>query len=329
MNKFLKDLEKELKKLNVNPKEIKEILEDHKEMIEAATQEGLNEDEINKKFGDPTKVASEISQDSKETSSGVNLEGVESIAKYDTDKFQLVNTFHLVSDLKEFSVNLVNDDFILVDHNEDNIQVYQERIKDIEEYEISLTDGKFILQRKSNKLFKKTFNFNRKSGTFLVLMPKGITLEEFNYHTVNGEVSANQLATNIFNLNSTNGDIQFSNVNLGEAKLSLVNGDIEIQGFKASSLDVSLVNGDVEIQKGIIDGDLHFNSVSGDTTLIDVEGNEATFKTVSGDLDGKNFYVKEISLKSVSGDVNIANDDKTRVIKVKNKKTLSGDININ
>ena len=63
--------------------------------------------------------------------------------------------------------------------------------------------------------------------------------------------------------------------------------------------------------------------------MIDVEGNEATFKTVSGDLDGKNFYVKEISLKSVSGDVNIVNDDKTREIKVKNKKTLSGDININ
>jgi len=329
MNKFLKDLEKELQKLNVNPKEIREILEDHKEMIEAAKQEGLNEDEINKKFGDPTKVATEISQDSKEKGSKINLEGVESVSKYDFDTFQLVTTFQLASDLEEISVKLINDDFILADHDEDYIQVYQENIKKIEEYEISLTDNKFILEKKSNKIFKKALNFNVKSGTFLVLMPKGITLEKFNYHTVNGEVSANQLATNKFDFKSTNGDIQFSNVNLGEAKLSMVNGDIEIQGFKASSLDVSLVNGDVELQKGIIDGDLHFNSVSGDTTLIDVEGNEATFKTVSGDLDGKNFYVKEISLKSVSGDVNVVNDDKTREIKVKNKKTLSGDININ
>ncbi len=163
MNKFLKDLEKELKKLNVNPKEIMEILEDHKEMIEAAKQEGLNEDEINKKFGDPTKVAAEISQDSKETGSKVNLEGVESKAKYDNDKFSLVNTFQLISDLKEFRVKLVNDDFILADHDEDYIQVYQENIKDIEEYEISLTDNKFILERKSNKMLKKVFNFSVKS----------------------------------------------------------------------------------------------------------------------------------------------------------------------
>ena len=41
MKKFLSDLEKELQKLNVNPKEIKEILEDHKEMIEAAKEEVL------------------------------------------------------------------------------------------------------------------------------------------------------------------------------------------------------------------------------------------------------------------------------------------------
>ncbi len=329
MNKFLKDLEKELKKLNVNPKEIKEILEDHKEMIEATKQEGLNEDQIKNKFGNPTKVASEISRDSKEADSRVNLEGDESIAKYDTNNFHLVNTFQLISDLKEFKVKLINDDFILGDHDEDYIQVYQENIKDIEKYEISLTDNKFILERKSNDMIKKVFNFNSKSGTFLVLMPKGVNLEEFNYHTVNGDMSANQLVTSKFELKSTNGDIRFSNVNLGKAKFSLVNGDIEIQRFMASSLDVSLVNGDIELEKGIIEGDLHFNSVSGDTKLTEVEGNSATLKTVSGDLDGINFYVKEISLKSVSGDVNIKNDDKSREIKVINKKTLSGDININ
>ena len=329
MNKFLKDLEKELKKLNVSTKETEEILADHKEMMEAAKQEGLTEDEMSEKFGNPTKVASEISQDSKEGKTKVNLEGIESIAKYDTDKFSLVNTFQLVSDLKEFSVKLVNDDFILADHDEDYIQVFEEKIKDIEEYEISVTNNKFLLKRKSKKIHNSVFNSSKKSGTFLVLMPKSVALEEFDYHTVNGEVNANQLVTKKFALKSTNGDLQFSNVKLGEAKFSLVNGDIKVQGFKASSLDVSLVNGDVKFQKGIVDGDLYFNSVSGDTTLIDVEGNAAAFKTVSGDLDGKNFYIKEISLKSVSGDVNISNDDKTREIKVKNKKTLSGDININ
>jgi DUF4097 and DUF4098 domain-containing protein YvlB len=108
-----------------------------------------------------------------------------------------------------------------------------------------------------------------------------------------------------------------------------VNGDVEIQGFKAESFDISLVNGDVEFENGIIEKDMYINSVSGDVELRSVECDKASFKTVSGDIEGRNFYVNEISLKSVSGDVEIENDDKTRVINVKSKKTLSGDIKIN
>lgn len=114
MNKFLKDLEKELKILNVNPSEIKEILEDHKEMMEAAKQEGLNDDELNLKFGDPAKIASEIHNDSEKMASKINLDGVESLAKFNTEDYTFVKAFHNASEVLEFNVSLVNDDFILM-----------------------------------------------------------------------------------------------------------------------------------------------------------------------------------------------------------------------
>ncbi len=327
MNKFLSDLEKELQKLNVSPKEIKEILEDHKEMMEAAKEEGLNEDELRLKFGDPSKVATEIHGDLKSVSSEINLDEVESMTNYDLDKYTFIETFNTVSDIKDFDISLVSDDFIMSDYEGESIQVYQRDIKDLDKYEIYFTSNVFTLKRKSSMISK--ISFNNKGGSFLVLFPKGIKVDGFNYKTVSGDLELNGLVVDEFNHKSTNGDVEISNVNLGEAKFSLVNGDIEMNGFKAISFDISLVNGDVELQNGILDNDLYINSVSGDVELHTVECKEASFKTVSGDVEGRNFYVNDITLKSVSGDVEIENDDKTRVINVKSKKTLSGDIKIN
>ena len=329
MKKFLKDLERELSKLNVNPKEIKEILEDHKEMMEAAKQEGLNEDQMSNKFGDPVKVASEIHSDLKSAKAGINLNNVKSIAKFDTDKFSLVKAFHNVEKVLEFNIELISEDFILSDYEGEDIQVYQKDIEKIDDYEINFDKEVFTLKRTSSKKVGKIFSFNKKSGEFLVLIPKGTNCKLFNYHTVSGDIVINDLSAISFKLKGTSGDVDLSNMNLGEAKFNFVNGDIEIQGFKALSLDISLVNGDVELQQGVVEKEISIHSVSGDIEINEVECAEASFKTVSGDVEGNNFYVKEISLKSVSGDVEIKNEDKSREIIVKSKKTLSGDVKIN
>jgi len=331
MSKFLKDLEKELNSLSVSPKEIKEILEDHIEMIEAATQDGLNENEISLKFGEPAKIATEIYNDSinKESYEEISLDNVESVADYNTVDFTFVKTFSNIPEALDFNVSFVNEDFILSDFDGEGIQVYQNRVKNIDDYSIDLEGSELVLKKKKIKKILGSINFKSKSAEFLVLVPKGYKFNNLDYHTVSGDVVANQLFVNSFKLKSTNGDINLSNVNLGKANFSLVNGDIEIHGMKALSLDISLVNGDIEIEQALIDGDIYYNSVNGDVKLHNVECANASFKTVSGDVDGKNFYVKEISLKSISGDIEIQNDDKTREIKIVSKKTLSGDISIN
>ena len=62
MKKFLKDLETELRKNKLSGAEIKEILADHEEMIQSAKNEGLTDEELEAKFGNPKKVAEELSQ---------------------------------------------------------------------------------------------------------------------------------------------------------------------------------------------------------------------------------------------------------------------------
>ena len=327
MNKFLKDLEKELQKLNVNPKEIKEILADHKEMIEAAKQEGLNEDEISLKFGNPSKVASEIHEDTERTE--INFDDIEDFASYKLEDYTFVKAFNDFPKDVNLSIGLVSDDFILCEYTGDSIQVLQNKVEKIEDYTIELEDKEFTLKKKTSKKLFGSITFTKQSGEFLVLLPKGLETASFNYKGVSGDISINKLSVSKFNIKSTNGDIELSNIVFGEANFSLVNGDVEMQGVKGKSLDISLINGDVEMRKGSIEGNVQFNSVSGDVELSEVECNTASFKTVSGDVEGRNFYTNELSLRSVSGDVEIDNDDKSREIRVVSKKTLSGDISIN
>lgn len=328
MNKFLKDLERELIKLKVNAKEIVEILADHIEMMEAAKQEGLNEDEISDKFGDPVKVASELHEDTKGNSFDFDLEEVESIAEFDTDDYNFVKAFSSVPNGLDIDISFVSDDFILSDYDGEDIKVFEKGVKDIEDYEILLEDNLFVLKRKNTKRFAISFNFGN-STDFLVLVPKGLKVGDFKYHSVSGDIVINSLSATKTRFKGTSSDIELSNVDLGEASINLVNGDIEICGLKAQFLEVSLVNGDIEIEKAKIKENISFNSVSGDVELRDVECDTAAFKTVSGDVEGVNFYVNEIKYKSVSGDLEIQNEDKSRKINVISKKTLSGDININ
>lgn len=329
MNKFLRDLEIELKKLNVNDKEIQEIIEDHKEMIETGKEEGLNEEELRLKFGNPSKIAKEINDDLQRTSNSFTVESVQSIVDYNLGDYTFVKSFSSMLEVTDYESKFVNDDLIISNYEGDSIQVYQKDIKDIDKYEIDLVSGTFIIKRKTNGIFGKNLLFKEKSGTFLVLIPMDTRFKDFKYHTVSGDAEMNGIVAENFYMKSTSGDVEMSNIDLGKTKFSMVSGDIELSGLKALSLDISLVNGDVEIENGKIDQKIDLNSVSGDADLKLVECDTASFKTVSGDIEGRNFYVNEISLNSISGDVEIKNDDKTRVIHVLSKKTLSGDITIN
>jgi len=327
MNKFLKDLEKELKRLKINDKEVKEILEDHKEMIEAAKSEGLNEEEIEVKFGNPTKLAKDIfdsAKDSTEKKENIT-ENVNPNVNVDTSDYNLVKTFPVISDEITIEIKLVSDELKLTTYEGESIQVYENEIKEIDDYTISFENGTFSLVR-GKKV--KMFSFSSRSGEFLVLVPNNVVINGFNYTTVSGDAELNGITSKDCKIKTTSGDLEVANLTSGDIKISTVSGDIEMASVKAQSFEISLISGDLEIEKTVVDGTMYFHSVSGDIELSEVECQEATLKTVSGDLEGKEFYPNEVTLKSVSGDINISNSDKSREIIIKSSKSVSGEVNI-
>ena len=328
MNEFLKDLKKELKKLSINDKEINEIIEDHKEMIESAQNDGLDEFQIEKKFGNPKNVAKEIYNDNNEIASNVsfNQESIESCVKERKEDYDYIKGFPVVSNSYAINVGLFSVDLDITTYDGEEIQIYKKNIKDINEYEIKYTNEEFILKRKKS-LFK-IFGATRKKSQFLVFIPNNYKIRTFNYNSISGNANINGISTEKLIIKSTSGDVEMTNMDSDDFKVSTVSGDLELTGFKGNSFEISSVSGDIEIESGIIDGKMYFHSVSGDIDLEYIVCNDATFKTVSGNLVGKECYPNEISLKSVSGDINIENSDKSREVIVLSQKSVSGNIRI-
>ena len=327
MKKFLKDLERELKMLKMSNEDIVEILEDHKEMIEEATSDGLDEKQIEEKFGNPKIVAKDIFDDTQNTNNKleINLNKVDSCVKENTDTYDLVEGFPVVSSEISVEIGLVSDDLSITTYDGESIQVYQRGIEKLGEYEISFEKDIFILKKKKTTI--KFFNFSKKNAYFLVLIPENLEIGNFYYKTVSGDAKLNGIISKDYKIKTTSGDLQITNQKSDDIKISTVSGDLEIATMEAASFEISLVSGDLEIKKAKVDGTMYFNSVSGDIDLEDIECSEATLKTVSGDMKGKEFYPNQISLKSVSGDIEIINSDKNREIVVAAKKTVSGEIN--
>ena len=328
MNKFLKDLEKELKKLRINTKEIEEIIEDHKEMIESAQKEGLDDKKIEEKFGSPIKVANDIFEDSVNPAEQeeYNFENVESCVEKNTEDYSLVKTFPVISESIAIEIRIVSDDLSITSYEGESIQVYEDGIKNINGYTIEFNNNTLTIIKNKNKL--SIVSFSRKSGSFLVLVPNNIEISNFDAKVVSGDIEMNLFKINEFKVKSTSGDVEMTNIDVTSFKASTVSGDIKMSQIKAKTFEVSVVSGDVKVDKTVIQEEVYLHSVSGDFELFEVECNGVFLKTVSGDLDGKEFYPQKLSLKSVSGDVNITNRNVLKEINVISKKTVSGDINI-
>jgi len=328
MNKFLKDLERELKMLIMDSNDIEEILEDHKEMIEAAKNDGLDEKQIEEKFGKPKNVAKEIFEDTKKQmkKQGLNFTKVDSCVDEDENDYDLIKSFPVLSGNLSINIGLVSDDLNITTYEGESIQVYQRGIKKVDDYDILFDNNEFILKKSKSAI--KLFNFSNNEGNFLVLIPVNVEINGFNYKNVSGDLNINGVISKDYKIKTTSGDIEATNNKSENMKISTVSGDLEMAKVEAKSFEISLVSGDLEIEKGIIEGTMYFHTVSGDIALLEVECSEAVLKTVSGDLKAKEFYPNQVSLKSVSGDIKIENQDKTREIIITSQKTLSGKIKI-
>lgn len=324
MKRYLKDLEAELRKLNLSEEDIFEILEDHKEMILSAQEEGLSDDELESKFGDPVKVASDL------VGNQPFVTEVETtLGEGELEGYTLVENFNIVGnieELKDVEIALVSEDLIYFPYDGESIEVYAKGKFEREDYDISFVSNTFTLKRKGKK---KSWSFNLKTPDFGVRVPSTL-LKTFDLSLVSGDATIEKVNAKKIDVKSTSGDIQLTNITTPkDLKLSLVSGDAKLNGVNALNLIVSSVSGDVEIAKTSLEEELNVNVVSGDANVTNIQTPEVVFKSVSGDFQGSEVYCDGITFKSVSGDFNINNNNKDHKIEIRKKKTLSGNVTIN
>lgn len=317
MKTFLKHLKKELTKLHFTATEIEEILADHKEMIETAQNDGLSDEELAMKFGDPEQLAKDLYENRVESPNlkgGINVEG-----------YEVAHTFNV--ETKEFDVRigLVSEDIKYEVHDQDTIEVLYKKIKDLDQYKIDFSDNLFVLKRKSQI---GTFSFRKESGKFIVKVPVGVVNKNFEAHLVSGDAKLEGITTEDLSLKTTSGDVKAHSFKAEKASIATVSGDVKLTEGTMASASLSMVSGDLHTTGVTCEGDVGMNTVSGDFKAQDSYFGPFTFKTVSGDCKGKNFYPKSISFRSVSGDVKIENEDKEFAIEILRKKTLSGSVKI-
>jgi len=324
MKKFLKDLENELKNLKINSNEIKEILADHEEMMEEALKEGLSEEELVTKFGNPSKLAKDLYEDSKNVHTNLN-QYVEEGEFAGIEGYELYKSFE-VEELKEITVKLVSEDISVYPYDGNQIEVLIKEVSEPEKFEITFESGSFKIIRKSSKLF---ISFSKKSsGQIIVRYPKLAKLEDYHVETVSGDCVIKGIDTTTLKVKSTSGDFNVQGVNAEKGELSTVSGDFVMVDMEFETVSMSSVSGDCNVKDLKVVNEISVNTVSGDFQFRNTYAKNASLSSVSGDINGQEFYVDTVDLKSVSGDINITNHDKTKPIAVGRKRTISGDLNI-
>ena len=316
MKKFIEDLRQELNKRNMKTSEIDDIIADHEEMIETAKAEGMTEDEMRKRFGDPVKLADELSDFSpKETSE-----------EEPSDDFQIWKSFTVTSDGIDVDIQLVSEDITFKTSKNDEIKVYQSGITDLGKYDLNFTGKKFILKapKYQGGLFMRRHSEDQ---AIIIEFPKTLILELFYYNSVSSDFKFSNLNAKEFTVSTTSGDLEINNARLGKTKWNTVSGDILVNDSKVTVLTSSQVSGDMTIQNVFVVENMTLNTVSGDAKIDHVICNQCSVHSVSGDIEGIEFYPGSVSLKSVSGDVTIKNKE-SKTIEIISKTTVSGDIDI-
>jgi len=315
MKKFIDDLKQELSKRGMSEAEMNEIIADHEDMISAAIQEGLSEEELVSKFGDPKHLADELAGETPKVRQDMD------------DEFSLWQEFTPTDGKQTVEVKLVSEDveYYLTEKNQ--IEVYANRTKRLTSYQLSYDNGALQLKRNKEVGIISFIPFRFGEVSFKIGFPITMTIADFSHTSVNSDVEIVGIHVERFKLVTTNGDVQIDSAKLGDASWNTVNGDIQVQSSQFNSIASTQVSGDFELRDSSISETLKIHTVSGDAKIENCDCDLLDLESVSGDVVGKNLYPQKASLKSVSGDILICNQEQ-KPIQVIRSHSVSGEIQI-
>ena len=316
MKKFLEDLKNELIKQHMLEQDINDIISDHEEMIQNAINEGLTEEEMKKRFGNPEELAKELASFSSRQAETFDI----------PEDYQLWKSFSLMDTDLRIKIALVSEDIQVSTSSDNQIHVYYKGKADINKYYCDLKQDEFILEapKLSGFIFMKS---NQHDIDFILEFPTSAHITNFSFNSVSSDFNYVNLNSDIFTLSTTSGDVTLKNAKLKETKWNTVSGDLFVSYIKVNSLISSQVSGDLHMKNVYVAQNMKLNTVSGDIHIEESVSQECLLHSVSGDINGREFYPSRISLKSINGDITIKNKNHTD-IEVISKSSVSGEINI-
>jgi DUF4097 and DUF4098 domain-containing protein YvlB len=303
--------------MQISEEKINDILQDMEEMISSAKEEGISDDDLIKKFGEPTKLAQDLAEYEKRVDK-----------ETDTSEDDTHYAYEPQSDHLSIKIKLTSDDVVFHVVDSAQIRVIIQDSKNAEEHHVTYENNLLTIESTSKISTFFGFSFGSSSSRNIIIeIPKHVNIDDLKYDVVNGDLELSNLEIDKFKINTTEGDMEINHIKFMDGQIHTVNGDIHMTSAKGLTLNVNTVSGDIEVDSSKVENDLTIHTVSGDVAANNTEANTLYFHTVSGDVDGKEFYIKKLYFESVSGDVNIKNERK-EYIEVMQKKTLSGDVNI-
>ena len=308
MTNYIESLKKELSKRHFSEAEKEDIINDHEEMIKEAIADGLDENDLEERFGSPEQVARDLEQEAE---------------KDDTE--EVTDDFTVQEKDFKVTIGLVNEDFELKVSDDEQAHLMFSKPKTRDRYEVSFQHNHLVVKRK--KSFQNTFFSKRENQKISLAVPRKIEINQLKYDGVNGDALFKDISMKDANLNLVNGDLSINHLAIDQLRIHAVGSDIDLNQLSLTDCHISLVSGDLDANACDVAHDLIISTVSGDLNFTQVFCDLFSINTVSGDVNGKEFYPKSIKFESISGDISIKNKEKSD-IKIVKSSSLSGDIDI-
>ena len=316
MKKYLKDLKNALLKQKISNFQIAEIMKDHEDMIKDALSEGLKEEELVSRFGEPEDIARSLAEDV-----------MEDMKEKLNDEKPIESSYKFESETDAFKVNIeLSSETIYIKSSDDQfIHVDVEGDQSVDPMKVTYDDQTLNVQKEQVGI-SQTISY-KDDKVIYISLPVSKTISSIMVKLISGDFEIKDLSCGHLGIRLISGDITIKSLIADSIKLNTVSGDSTLSKVVTDKLHVSQVSGDLEIDDLKAELELELHTVSGDIEIEDVSCDLFDLDSVSGDVEAKEFYPKTVRFKSVSGDLDIDNKSK-REIKIISKKTLTGDINI-
>jgi len=316
MKTFLESLKTELQKQKLNDQEIKEIIEDHEEMIEEAMNDGLNPEELNIKFGNPESLAKELAEyKSNEPDQS------------DLPKDQIKEYLFNLDEINKLNFKLLDEKITIKKSSDTTYKVICLK-GNPNRYIIDVSNGELCIKRITKAGIKYRVFRPTDSCDFQLLIPNEHLLDSVMIQSKSSDITISHLNTDILNIEGLSGDIDFEEVSAKNLHLKTISGDVKMKRSIFDHIAMSLVSGNVNIDDIQIEGDVTIGTVSGDFSINNGQCNTLNYSAVSGDFKGIEFYPEKVSIRLVSGDFILENRQKEKTIEVLSQQSLSGEIKL-